>query len=60
MKHQQKSQVHRNRKLNGGYQGLGGGLNAERLVKGYQLSGIRLIRSEDLGCNIMAVVDNTV
>ena len=39
--------------------GEGGG-NRRRLAKGYKLSGVRWIKSEDLMYNMVTVVDNTV
>ena len=48
--------------LNGGCQGLvcGGRINKEKVVKEYKLSLIRRIRSEDLLCNVVTTVDNTL
>ena len=37
---------------------MGGG--TERSVKGYKLSAIRRIRSEDLMYNMVTIVDNTI
>lgn len=35
-------------------------MNKEMLVKGYKLTGTRRIRSEDLMCNLVTIVDNYV
>lgn len=43
-----------------GCQGLGGRGNKVRLVKEYKLSTVRQMKSEDLLCNMMTAVDNTV
>ena len=53
-------EFHRNRKQNGGWQGLEGGGNGEMQVKGYKLSVIRGISSEVLMYSMVTIVSNTV
>ena len=54
-----KSQTHRNR-IEKWLLAAEDGRSKERLVKGYKLSVIRQIRSEDLMYNMVTIADNTV
>lgn len=42
--------------MKSGCLGLGGGENRERLVKGYKLPAVRLIRSKDLMSSMVTIV----
>ena len=53
-------QIHRAKKWNGSCQGLESSGNRDMLAKDYLFSVIRGIRSENLMCSIVMVVNNTV
>lgn len=55
-----KNWTHRKRKQKGGCQELESGGNGERLVKGYEISAMKWIRSENPVYNMVIIVDNTV